>query len=153
MLFILSMLLTGCGIDNGFAGFTGDEYYRLLTNDSSKVWKKNLEKLEGKALDSDICQDLTLLEFGKKDDFSQTLYFKVKLDPKSCGDNSSVLDSGTWMLSINSPDPIPTDTILFISGSDTTMKWILEISALNLTLESELNGEEFTESYFSVEGL
>ena len=110
-------------------------------------------KLNGKTLDSDICLDLTLLEFGKVPDISQIRYFESKLDPESCEGDSSVLRSGTWMLSIASDDPVPIDTILFITGPDTTMKWITEISALNLTLKSEQSGDEMTETYTPVEGL
>jgi hypothetical protein len=153
ILIIFSWWLSSCTEDNGFVGFTGDEFYRLLSNDSTKIWKKRIEKINGNTLDSDECHDLTLLEFGEVDNISQIRYFEIKLDPESCEGDSSILRSGTWMLSINSEDPMPTDTIQFITGPDTTMKWIIEISAMNLTLESVQDGDELTESYTSVEGL
>ena len=152
-LFICTWWLSGCDAETGFVGFTGEEYSRMLTGDSIKIWKKQQKRISGKALESDECLDLTILEFGYVDDNSENRYFEIKLDPNSCDGDSSVLQWGSWMLLLNSYDRLQTDTILFITRADTTMKWIGEISAFNLVLESDLDGEELIESYTLIEGI
>jgi len=72
-------------------------------------------------------------------------------NPEFCSGDSSVIGSGSWMLSTNSTERIKTDTIMFVTGPDTTMRWIREISALNLDLISNKNGDELLESYSYVE--
>jgi len=132
-------------------GFTGAEYERLLTGDSVKVWHKRYEKINGEKSSLDECQDLTLLEFGYVDNSIDNRYFEIRHNPEFCSGDSSVIGSGSWMLSTNSTERIKTDTIMFVTGPDTTMRWIREISALNLDLISNKNGDELLESYSYVE--
>ena len=149
---ILSCLFSGCNKETGFAGFTGAEYERLLASDSVKVWHKRHEKINGETTRLDECRDLTLLEFGYLENNPDNKYFEVKHNPGSCSGDSSVIGSGSWLLTTNSTERIKTDTILFITGPDTTLKWIREISALNLELISDQHGDELLESYTYEEG-
>ncbi len=145
--------LSSCDTETGFVGFTGDEFHRLLTSDSVKIWKKQLVQRNGEILESDVCQDLTLIEFGYVDNNPDSRYFEIKPDPNTCEGDTSILRSGSWMFMINSEDRLITDTIQFVTGTDTTMKWIGEISALNLVLKSNQNGDELIEEFAFEKGI
>lgn len=147
LLILCTCWIASCDTETGFVGFTGEEYHRLLTNDSMKIWKKQRIIQNGSIIESDECLDLTLLEFGYVDNNPDSRYFEIKLDPRNCDGDSSVVQSGSWKLMSNSDNRLTKDTLRFVTGPDTTYKWIEEISALNLVLESRNNEERLIEEF------
>lgn len=148
MFFIfLFLCLTGCEIESGFTGFRADEYKRLLTGNSSKIWAKAEILENGTIAAADPCNDLTLLEFRYIDDNPSNRYFEVKKDPVLCDGDTSMVNEGNWNLATNSDEKLKSDAILFITGADTTWRWIKEITSLRLSLKSERDGIEIIENY------
>jgi hypothetical protein len=142
------MILSGsCGSDENIVVFTDSEVIRLLSNDSTKTWERKIVLIDGQSAGYSECDLFTNIKYYSGND---SLIYSIGSQPDFCGGMKELLDSGYWEVLEESNQSNRIDRIAYYSiNGDTTVKKIMEITAIFLTTENDIDNEVVRETYES----